>query len=235
MTDNVPSTGGPGLGRRLFLGGAVGGAVLMLPGCASMGGGFSLEDAVRRLLYLSSERAFAKMAAEGGYWDNAVDTIGLENLLGTRGNVLASILTSNIFKQRLNDSFADLAIDAADRAAPLVTDAVRTIGIANALALVRGGPSAATSYLRGEMGNALIEAMVPELGEAMRIAQDPLVGELLTGLTGIDVAGVSRNFSTRINDAIWSEIGGEESAIRANPRATNDPLLIGVFGVGAQI
>tara|TARA_A100001391_G_scaffold7621_3_gene4818 strand:- start:16340 stop:17044 length:705 start_codon:yes stop_codon:yes gene_type:complete len=234
MTDNVLSTGEPVLGRRLFLGAAAGGAVLLLPGCASMGG-FSLEDAVRRLLYLSSERAFAKMTAEGGYWDNAVDTIGLDRLLGTRGNVLASILTSNVFKQRLNDSFADIAIDAAERAAPLVTDAVRTIGLANALALVRGGPTAATGYLRGQMGNALIEAMVPELGEAMRLAGDPLVGELLSGLTGIDVSGVARNFSTSINDAIWNEIGGEESAIRANPRATNDPLLISVFGVGAQL
>ena len=234
MTDNVLSNGGPVLGRRLFLGTAVGGAVLMLPGCASMGE-FSLEDAVRRLLFLSSERAFARLTDDGGYWDNAVDTMGLERLLGTRGNVLASILTSSIFKQRLNDSFADIAIDAAARAAPLVTDAVRTIGVGNALALVRGGPTAATSYLRGQMGNALIEAMVPELGEAMRYAQDPLVGELLAGLTGIDVPGVARNFSASINDAIWGEIGGEESAIRANPRSTNDPVLISVFGVGAQL
>lgn len=234
MTDNVKTLAGFPIGRRVFLGAAAGGAVLALPGCQSMGG-FSLEDAIRRILFLSSERAFARMTADGGYWDEAVETIGLANLLGTRGNVLASILTSNIFKQRLNDSFADIAAEGAERAAPLVTEAVRTIGVENALALVRGGPTAATAYLQGQMGNALVEQLVPELGQAMRIAQDPLVGELLTGLTGIDIPGVARNFSGRINSAIWNEIGVEESAIRANPRATNDPLLIGVFGVGANL
>ena len=234
MTDNVGSGSIISLDRRLFMGVALGGAALTLPGCASMGG-FSLEDAIRRLLYLSSERAFARMTAEGGYWDNAVDTIGLDSLLGTRGGILASILTSSVFKQRLQDSFADIAIEGAARAAPLVTDAVRIIGVQNALALVRGGPTAATAYLRGEMGNALVEAMVPELGDAMRLAQDPLVGQLLAGLTGIDVPGVARNFSGRINDAIWSEIGFEESAIRSNPQATNDPLLIGVFSLGSGL
>ena len=62
-----------------------------------------------------------------------------------------------------------------------VTDAVRVIGFQNAIDLVRGGPTAATSYLRGSMGSRLIDAMVPELGQAMRVAQDPLVGELLAG------------------------------------------------------
>ena len=120
------------------------------------------------------------------------------------------------------------------RAAPLVTDAVRTIGIQNAIDLVRGGPTAATTFLRGSMGRTLVEAMVPELGEAMRVAQDPLVGELLQGLTGVDLAGASMRFATSLDDTIWREIGLEEAAIRRNPQATRDPLIIGVFGTGAQ-
>ncbi len=103
------------------------------------------------------------------------------------------------------------------------------IGIENAVALVRGGPTAATSFLRGEMGGTLVEAMVPELGEAMRIAQDPLVGQLLAQLTGVDVSGVARNFAGKVDNAIWTEIGVEEAAIRRDPAATGDPLLIGVF------
>ena len=85
------------------------------------------------------------------------------------------------------------------------------------------------------MGETLVEAMVPELGSAMRVASEPLVAELLAGLTGIDVAGVSRNVAGRVDDAIWREMGVEEAAIRANPRETNDPLLIGVFGAGSLL
>ena len=118
---------------------------------------------------------------------------------------------------------------ASDRAAPAVADAVRVIGVQNAVALVRGGPTAATAFLRGEMGDSLIQTMVPEVGQALRIAQEPLVGQLLASLTRVDVTGVANSFSGKVNDVIWIEIGREESAIRANPQATGDPLLIAVL------
>ena len=218
------------VGRRQVLGTMLaGGAVLALPACTTTGG-WSLVDAIRQLLYLSSTRAFARLTADGGYWDTGVTRLGLEGFLGNRGGVLAQILTSALFKTRLERAFADVAEEASYRAAPLVTDAVRVIGFDNAVALIRGGPTAATAFLRQEMGNALIEAMVPEVGEALRIAQEPLVGQLLAALTGVDVAGVASTFSNRVNDVIWTEIGAEEAAIRADPASTNDPLLIGVFG-----
>ncbi|MCA0910930.1 DUF4197 domain-containing protein [Qipengyuania gaetbuli] len=219
--------------RRKFLGGlTLGGAALALPACSTLGG-FSLVDAVQRLLYLSSERAFARMLDEGGFWDQQVAQVGLENLLGARGGVLGTILTSSLFKDRLYDAFGDIAYEGAERAAPIVTDAVRVIGIQNAVALVNGGPTAATGFLRGEIGTRLIDAMVPELGTAMRVAQDPLVGQALAALTGVNVSQVATRVADRIDDTIWNEIGNEEAAIRRDPRSTRDPLIIGVFG-GAQ-
>ena len=219
--------------RRVVLGGlAAGGGLLALPGCASLPG-FGMVDAVQRILFLSSERAFGRMLQGDGFWDQQVAQLGLGNLLGTRGDVMTRILTSALFKSRLEDAFADIAYEGAERAAPLVTDAVRTIGVQNAIDLVRGGPTAATSFLRGSMGTTLVEAMVPELGTAMRVAGDPLVGELLRGLTGVDLAGATNRFATNIDDTIWREIGVEEAAIRRDPQATRDPLIIGVFGTGA--
>lgn len=223
------------LDRRKMIGTMlVGGAVLTLPACATTGR-WSLVDAIRELLYLSSTRAFARLTADGGYWDQSVGVLGLEGFLGNRGGVLGNILTSQLMKGRLERVFADVAEDASDRAAPLVADAVRVIGFQNAIDLVRGGPTAATAFLRQEMGNALIEAMVPEVGEAMRLAQDPLIGQLLSALTGVDVGFVANSFSNKVNDVIWQEIGFEEAAIRRDPRSTNDPLLIGVFGAAAQL
>ena len=219
--------------RRSLLAGAAGaGALLLLPGCATTGG-FNLTEAIRRLLLLASENAFARLTAPGGFWDEQVARIGLNQLLGTRGDVLSRILTSSLVKDRLEERFASFAIEASFRAAPIVTDAVEVIGFENAIDLVRGGPSAASTFLRGELGTALLDAMVPELGQAMRVAQDPLVGELLAGLTGVDVPRIATTFASRIDDTIWNEIGREESLIRANPRSVNDPLIAGVFGAEA--
>ena len=220
-------------GRRAFLGGvAATGSLALLPGCSAIPG-FGLVDAVQRILFLSSERAFARMLEGGGFWDRQVGQLGLGNLLGTRGDTLTRILTSALFKDRLEGAFADIAYEGAERAAPLVTEAVRTIGIQNALELVRGGPTAATTFLRGAMGRTLIEAMVPELGRAMRVASDPLVGELVRGLTGVDLAGATTRFADNLDNTIWREIGVEEAAIRRDPDATRDPLIIGVFGSGS--
>jgi hypothetical protein len=219
------------LHRRGFLAGVSAAGLLALPGCSSLGG-FSFTDAIARLLFLSSDRAFARMLDGGGFWDQQVAQLGLGQFLGGRGDVLSRILTSALFKNRLEDAFGDIAYEGAQRAAPLVADTIRVIGWDNAIDLVRGGPTAATSFLRQNMGTTLINAMVPEVGGALRVASDPLVGQVLSALSGVDVSQVASGFSQRIDDVIWREIGVEEAAIRANPQATRDPLIIGVFGAG---
>lgn len=222
--------------RRAVLAGSFAGlGVIALPGCSTYGGGFSLVEAIRRLLLLSSERAFARLTGEGGYWDESVARLGLGRLLGTRGDVLSGILTSALFKGRLEGVVADIAVDASYRAAPIVADAARIIGPANAIALIRGGPKAATGFLREEMGTRLLDTLAPGVGDALRVAEDPLIGQLLAGLTGVDVAGVARSLAGEVDNAIWQEIGNEEAAIRADPASTRDPVLIGVLGAGAAL
>jgi len=234
MTDSMPTQ--TILHRRRFLAGTIAaGGILALPACAGPFGGFSFTDAIARLLVLSTGRAFDRMTAQGGFWDQQVSAIGFEQLLGARGGVLNRILTSGLFKDRLGRALAPVAYNAAERAAPIVADTIRMVGFNNAVDLIRGGPSAATSFLRQEMGTRLIDAMLPGIGQGLRVASDPLVGQALAALTGVDVPQVARNFSNRVDDVIWAEIANEESAIRANPASTRDPLIIGVFGAGSAL
>lgn len=217
--------------RRTMLGGMTSLAVLSVAGCASYPA-FSLEEAVRRLLFLSTDRAFARLLAPGGFWDDQVTRLALPEAIGNRGGVLARILTGPIVKDRLQRAFNDMAYDAAERAAPAVTDAVRTIGIRNALALLRGSdPMGATAFLHQEMGTSLVEIMVPEFGDAIRVSRDPLVGEVLATLTGVNVSGIASSLAYEADNAIFRAIGREEAAIRADPRSTNDPVLMAAFGI----
>lgn len=52
--------------RRTLLSALAAAPLLALPGCANMPG-FSLTDAVRELLTLSSQRAFAGLIQPGGF------------------------------------------------------------------------------------------------------------------------------------------------------------------------
>ena len=147
---------------------------------------------------------------------------------------LSRILTSSLFKSRLDRAFGDIAWDASERAAPVVADTIRTIGYANAVDLIRGGPTAATSYLRGNMGSRLIDVMAPDVGNALHVAQEPLVGQLLSALTGVNISSVANGFANQVRRRDLAQIGFEESAIRRDPKSTNDPVLIGVLGVGQR-
>lgn len=217
--------------RRAVLGGMTSVAVLSLAGCATFPA-FTLEDAVRRLLYVSTDRAFARLLQPGGFWDDSVARLALPEVIGNRGGIMQRILTGPIFRDRLQRAFNDMAYDAAERAAPAVTDAVRTIGIRNAVALLRGSDSmAATNFLHQEMGTSLIEIMVPEFGDALRVSREPLVGEVLAAMTGVDVGGIANSLAFEADNAIFRAIGREEAAIRADPRSTNDPVLMGAFGL----
>lgn len=222
------------LRRRAFLaGGLATSGAFALSACASgFGGGFSFVDAIQRLLFLSSERAFDRMTSNGGFWDQQVAQLGLGEFLGGRGDVLSRILTSALFKNRLEDAFGDIAWDASRRAAPVVADTIRTVGYQNAIDLIRGGPTAATSFLRGNMGSRLIDVMAPDVGNALRVASDPLVGQVLAAFTGVNSASLATGFADRVDDVIWNEIGLEESAIRRDPGSTRDPVLISVLGAG---
>lgn len=162
------SIGSP-IARRTFLAGSLAGGVLLLPGCTSLGG-FSMTEALKRLLTISSERAFAKLTAPGGFWDSEVARFDLPEMFSGSGGVLKGLLTSGAFKTQLQRQLNVVAEKGAERAAPLVLEAVRNISIPDAVGIIRGGPTAATTYLRGQMGPALVNAMVPGLGDALRLS-----------------------------------------------------------------
>ncbi len=224
------------LDRRQILLAGIAGTALTLPGCSSIPG-FSMTDAIRRLLSLSSQQAFATLLQPGGFYDSNVARIALPDRLGgsAGSGVLGAVLGSSIFRKRLQKELNRAAEKGAERAAPLVADAVRNVSIADAASIVRGGPEAATAFLRGQMGGKLIDAMLPGIGGALKLASNDVVGQAIKSVSGFDVNALASDINTKADNAIWKSIGAEESAIRADPQKTNDPLLISVFGLGSRI
>ena len=216
--------------RRAVLLGAAASAVLVLPGCATIAR-LSLVDVIRRLLERATQNALARLMAPGGFWDNQLARLDLPGAFGGRGLVLQALLAAPPVRNRLQRELNRVAEGGARRAAPIVADAVRMIGINNAKALISGGPTAATDLLRTAMNGRLVEEMIPALGEGLRAASDPIVGQAIAALTGIDLTGVAQSLSEKAESSIWAEIGREEGSIRANPQATGDPLLIAAFKV----
>ena len=217
--------------RRRFLGlAALGAGALALPGCASYGG-FSYTEAIRRLLTIASQDAFEQLLAPNGFYDTQLAELTANDLLGNRSGVVARILGSGIVRDRLMREFNQVAAEGAYRAAPVVADTIRLIGFQNAVDLVTGGPTAATSFLRQNMGQRLIEVMLPEIGDALSVVNDPVLGPALSELAGVNLQGVANSLTRNTEEVIWNAIAAAETEIRRDPYATDDPLLIGAFGV----
>ena len=187
----------------------------------------SVDEAVRRLMRKSTERALAKLDAPGGVWDRFV--MGLDVGDGMAGMLLQRALMSDDFHRRLDDWVRPIALRAARGAAPRIAAAVKTMGIANARAVLAGGPRAATDMLRSEMGPAVVEAMVPEFRDALNSVGDPVLARIFAALLRIGGDALARKLARHADQAVWDAVGDEEAAIRADPTAGGDPQLAAVL------
>lgn len=187
------------------------------------------EDVVRRLLTVAAKRAFDRLLAPDGFWNDSLARLDLPGV-GPANGVLAKILSNPAVHEQLQRRLNTFAEQAARRAAPAVTEAIRSIGWHDAKALSRGDPESATHYLRGQFSTRLVEIMVPQFADLLRMASDPVAREALHKLTGLDIPALAQTLAGEVDDAIWRAIGREEAAIRANPADTHDPVLQRVFG-----
>jgi hypothetical protein len=203
-----------------------------LGACATLDGRYTLDEGVRRLLALSSQRAFARLTAPGGFYDDQLTRIAVPRLDSSRGGaVLPAILRTNAVRDRIATALNDVAVDMADNAAPVLLDAVHSMTFSDALSILRGGPTAATDLLERETRGRAIEAILPGTARALHSDLfEVLSAALAASGGGVDYAALADDVSGQIGAAIFRAIGREEAEIRRDPRATHDPALIALLG-----
>jgi hypothetical protein len=220
------------LPRREFLmaGSALG--LLSLAGCQSAPE-LSLTEAIRRLLTLASQNAFADLIRENGFLSSQIAKLQVPEFLGGSDVSLIAglLLNSRPVQDRLLRVVNRAAEKGADLAAPIVAETVRNMSIADALSIVRGGPSAATDLLQSQLGDALIGRMLPGVEGGLRLFDNEIISQVISKVANVDLTRIVGDVAGKANSAIFRAIAAQEANIRANPAATNDPLLIAVFGL----
>lgn len=204
--------------------------LLPLAACATPMGRYTVEDAVRRLLQLSSERAFARLTEPGGFYDDQLARIVPPDLGGGKGGaVLSTLLRTNAVRNQVAMALNDVAVDLADDATPIVIDAVQSMPLADAMSVLHGGPTAATDLLARQSRGSVVETLMPGTSRALRSDMFEMLSAALSASGGRDYAAVADNISGQIGDAIFRAIGREEAEIRRDPGATGDPLLMALL------
>jgi hypothetical protein len=221
------------LSRRSLVAAALVLPLLGLGGCATrLGDAPGLDEAVRRLLTLSAQRAFARLLAREGFFADDLARVTLPSQLGGSAftRALAVLLGSSYAQDRLLRIVNDAASDGARDAAPLVYRAIGNVRIVDARTVLSGSPTAATELLARELGEGLFDALYPGVGRVLRVADNGLVARALLIVTGIDFPGLQADVTRKAALGVYRAIGREEAAIRADPAAAGDPLLARLFG-----
>ncbi|MGN6358729.1 MAG: DUF4197 family protein [Novosphingobium sp.] len=199
------------------------GVLAVLPGWALAATGPSL-DVARRLMRLSTQRAFTKLSAPDGFWSSPVARFDLPELF-VKGRSPVPQGSREQLARKLNA----VAAAGARRAGRASRSAHGLIKRQDAAAIVNGEATAGTSILRDRVGPDLINVMIPAIERELRADRDPVVVAAVSRLSGVELTDVAKAVALKADSAIWYQIGAEEGDIRKNPRSTGDRVLIGAF------
>lgn len=190
---------------------------------------------IKEALSLASMNATNQLAQPNGFWGNPRVRIPLPGVLGQSQRTLGRMGMAAPL-DRLQENLNHAAESVMPQAATLFTNAIRTITIADAIDIVRGGDNSATSFLRGRTEPRLTTLLRPPMTRALTdsgafaLLRTALREVGLTSMT-TDLRTEVINFSTtKALDGCFYFISEEERAIRRDPWRRTSDILRRVFG-----
>jgi len=176
----------------------------------------------------------AKMEADG-FWNNPKVRIPLPENLARAKSVLNLIGRSREVDD-LERGVNRAAEEAVPHAKPLLTGAVKSMTVADAKGVLRGGDDSVTQFFKAKTAKQLTERFLPIVSKVTArsgLAQqyNSLAGQAAQfGLVKADEATVERYVTQKALDGLFTMIAEEERKIRANPIAAGSDLIRKVFG-----
>jgi len=192
------------------------------------------DQGVREALGIAAVAAADRLAAPGGFWDSPRVRIPLPGALARAQVRLQPFGMSgplDDLERELNRA-AEATMPEAKR---LALDAVKSITFGDALAIVRGGDQAATTFLRARTEAALAAKLRPQMAAALDrsgafAALDRVRANGLVQAFAGDVRKDVTDFAVqKALDGFFATLAEEEKAIRADPVRRTSAILQRVF------
>jgi hypothetical protein len=200
-------------------------------------GGLTTDQVVSGLkeaLSVGTQKGADKLSAVDGFFKDAAikilmppEAAKVEKTL--RGLGLGSQVDNAIL------SMNRAAEDAAKSAAPIFINAVKQMSINDAWGILKGGDSAATTYLRQKTTAALTEAFRPIVQQSVaKVDATKYWNTLFTTYNKFTINKVNPDLTAYVTEkalfGIFHEVALQEQNIRKNPVAQTTDILKKVFG-----
>jgi len=176
------------------------------------------------------------LGKDGGYLDNASVRIPMPDSLAWIEKSLRTL-----GQDQLADEFVASMNHAAEQAVPeaaaIFSDAIQTMTLDDARAILSGPDDAATEYFRTHTESTLTERMLPIVTRAtestgVTSAYKRMLSSAggLTSMLSGDATDIDGYVTQQALDGLFSMVAVEEKRIRENPMARSSELLKKVFG-----
>ena len=212
----------------------------LIPGAAVASGlaGLSNQDAARGIkgaLSQGAASAVSKLGVPGGFLNNPKVKIPLPPALDEVAKAMR-MLGAGKDADELEVAMNRAAEQAVPDAKMLLTNAVKTMSVADAKGILTGGDDSVTQFFRNKTAAPLAVKFLPivkratdRVGLAQRYNQFAGQG-VKFGLIKADAGNIEQYVTEKALDGLYLMIGEEERAIRQNPAAAASAIVSKVFG-----
>ncbi len=204
--------------------------------------GISKQDqttALRSALTQGAQAAVASLGKPDGFLANPKVRIPLPGKLA-KADKLLHTLGLGAQSDALVTAMNRAAEAAVPEARTLLVDAVKQMSVQDAAGILTGGPDSATQYFRGKTSASLAAKFLPIVKKStekvdLAARYNALAGKAATfGVIQEKDASVENYVTQKALDGLFTMIGEEEAAIRANPMGQASKLLQKVFSAAGN-
>lgn len=204
-------------------------------------GGTSLSNdeiiaGLKEALTVGAQNSSGKLSALDGFFANAA----IKVLMPAEAKKVETTLRNAGMGQMVDDAILSMnraAEEASKSAAPIFIDAIKQMSFQDALGILKGADTAATSYLKGKTISALTSAFKPVIDEALQKTGATkhwktvfeTYNKLPTTFKKINT-DLSGYVTDRALGGLFYQVALEEQQIRKNPAARVNDILKKVFG-----
>ena len=200
------------------------------------GSGFNVASGLKQALEMGVSSGVDLLSKDGGYFKDQAVRILLPEELQKVDKTLRSVGLGSLADQGLK-VLNEAAENAVSQAKPIFLSAIRNMTFTDAMNILKGNNTAATTYLKNSTYSSLETAFAPKVQASLsEVDADKVWENIINKYNQIPlVKPVEPNLTKYVTqqaiNGLFVKVGDKEKEIRTNIAARTTPLLKSVFAM----
>ena len=200
------------------------------------GSGFNVASGLKQALEMGVSSGVDLLSKDGGYFKDQAVRILLPEELQKVDKTLRSVGLGSLADQGLK-VLNEAAENGVSQAKPIFLSAIRNMTFTDAMNILKGNNTAATTYLKNSTYSSLETAFAPKVQASLsEVGADKVWENIINKYNQIPlVKPVEPNLTKYVTqqaiNGLFVKVGDKEKEIRTNIAARTTPLLKSVFAM----